>query len=156
MNAADVVLRGQLLEHFHRGRRRAAVPVRFSTGSCSFSNRISASCFGEPMLNSPPASAKICRLRSLSSRSSSDRLRRERLDVDADAGAFELGQDRHQRQFEIAIDRLQFVAIERRLDARRQLQRNVAALAGINQHAVDRHLRERQRLDALAADVFFG
>ena len=36
------------------------VPVRFSTGSCSLSNRISASCFGELMLNSPPATSKIC------------------------------------------------------------------------------------------------
>ena len=37
------------------------VPVRFSTGSCSLSNSTSASCFGELMLNSPPASSKISR-----------------------------------------------------------------------------------------------
>ena len=33
------------------------VPVRLSTGRLSLSNSTSASCFGELMLNSPPASS---------------------------------------------------------------------------------------------------
>ena len=45
------------------------VPVRFSTGSCSLSNKTSDSCFGELMLNSPPAISKIVADRCASSRS---------------------------------------------------------------------------------------
>ena len=63
----QIVGQRQLLEHLDGRRRRADVPVRFSTGSCSLSNRISASCFGELMLNSPPASSKICAVRCASS-----------------------------------------------------------------------------------------
>ena len=62
------------------------MPVFFSTGSCSFSNRTSASCFGELMLNSPPASAKICaRSASRISRSTQRRLRGQRAHVHAHA-----------------------------------------------------------------------
>jgi hypothetical protein len=43
------------------------VPVRFSTGSCILSNRISDSCFGELILNSLPANSKIFAVRSASS-----------------------------------------------------------------------------------------
>ena len=42
---------------------------RFRAGSCSLSNSTSESCFGELMLNSSPASSKICALRDASSRS---------------------------------------------------------------------------------------
>ena len=69
-----------------------------------------ASCFGEPMLNSSPASAKICRLRSAISRSTATACEASDAHVNAHAGAFDLGEDRDQRQLEIAIDRSQFVA----------------------------------------------
>ena len=82
------------------------VPVRFSTGSLSFSNRISPSCLGEPMLKGSPAWRWI----------SAGQRRQLLLDaarpgapstrgVDAHAGPLEPGQDRHERQLEVAIDR---------------------------------------------------
>jgi hypothetical protein len=56
----------------------------------------------------------------------------------------------------LAIDRFELVVDEHRAHALGQLKREVGALAGVIEDAVDRHLREGDRLDALAADLVLG
>ncbi len=75
----QLVRERQLLEHLdgRRRRPRRAGPLAAPAG-CSLSNRTSASCFGELMLNSPPASSKICFIRRVELALDLPRLRRER------------------------------------------------------------------------------
>ncbi len=63
-------------------------------------------------------------------------------------------QDGNERQFERAIDAGQLFLLELLLQQRRQLPDEIGALARIVDGRLDRHLGERQRLHALAADVF--
>ena len=101
----QIVGQRQLLEHLDgRGRRACVLPFRFNIGSCSLSNRISASCFGELMLNSLAGDLENLRAarRQLADRRAAT-ARRARA-VDADAGALDRDQHRHERQFERLVD----------------------------------------------------
>ncbi len=108
------------------------------------------------MLNSPPASVKICRLKSFISRSSSDdcdasdrtSTRTPVRSISARIGTSGSSRSRY-TDSSPSVD-------QDRPDAFRQLQREVGALTGVIEHAVDRHLREGDRLDALAAHLVFG
>ena len=105
------------------------------------------------MLNSSPASAKIDVLRSLSSFSTSVAWRRQRAGVDANADAFEVGENRD-RAAARGRGRQPRAPARSSIGSRcvGKLQRQVGALAREIENALDGHLREGQGLDALAAD----
>ena len=94
------------------------------------------------MLNSSPAIAKDRGAAVVELLVDQRGLGRERAGVDADAGSFEVGKNRHQRQLELAVDRLQLLLEQHGLEVVGQLQREVGALAGEIEEPFDRHLRK--------------
>ena len=129
--------------------------MRFSTGSCSLSNSTSASCFGELMLNSPPASSKISFVRRASSCSILLRLRRERRAVEPHARLFDGDEHRDERLLERVVDAGQVLLLEPALQDGRELARQVGPLARVIERGFDRHVGQRHRLRAASADVLF-
>ena len=132
------------------------VPVRFRTGSCSLSNRISASCLGELMLNSPPASSKISAVRRASSCSM-------RCDCAASAGPSMRTPARStptstgiSGSSSVVVHLVELLLFEQVAKQRRQLAGEVGALARVVDGRLDRHVRQRHRLGAAAAHVLLG
>ena len=131
-------------------------PVRFSTGSLSFSNRISPSCFGEPMLKGSPARRKISAASVASSCSSRAACEPSTRASTRTPCAFEAGQDRDERQLEVLVDGGDSDAGQLRAESLGQLPRQVGALAGVVEQRGRRERAEGHRLHALAADVVGG
>ncbi len=131
------------------------VPVRLRTGRPIRSNSTSASCFGELMLNSPPASSWIRFIRRFSSRSTC-RDWTASAAVSTRTPACSIGHEhRNQGQLEGAVHVRQLLLVEQCAENRRELPRQVGALAREIEGGLHRDVAKRQRLDALAADVFF-
>ena len=132
-------------------------PVRFRTGSCSLSNRMSASCFGELILNSTPGqlvdspAEASCSSRSI------------RCDCAASAGPSTRmparsmpDEDGHERHLEIRVDPRQAFPLDGGLQRVGQLQREVRPLARVGEGGGERQRPERGRLGASPADVLFA
>ncbi len=119
--------------------------LRFSAGSCSLSKRISDSFFGELMLNSSPASSKICALRVASSCSTwldCSGSARPSTRTPARSMATSTG---NQRQLQIEVERLEIFTAQKVAQRSRQLQREVGALARVVERLFGGNLRERNR-----------
>ena len=84
------------------------------------------------------------------------RLRGQRRAVDADARPLDRDQDRHERQFDRRVDKVELLPGDEVADHRRQLTDQVGALAGEVESGFDRQIRQRERLRAAPADVLFG
>ena len=84
------------------------------------------------------------------------RLAGQHAGVDPDAGPLEGDQHRDQRAFERVVDRRQLGGLHLLGDDRRDLRRQVCALAGPRQQRLRRDRARRDRLDALADDRFEG
>ena len=96
----------QVFEHVDGGRGHLRLARALAVGSCSLSNRITESCFGELMLNSSPASSKIFRAARRQLGVDALRLARERRQVDAHAMRLDVGQHRNERHLEVAKQRV--------------------------------------------------
>ena len=131
------------------------LPVRLAVGSCSFSNRMTDSCFGELMLNSSPASSKIRRAARRQLGVDALRLARERRQVDPNAVALDVGQHGHERQLQVAEERFETARREPRLRASRASchARSARSPAKFRMRG-GRQMRQGDRLLARAADVF--
>ena len=105
------------------------VPVRFSTGSCSLSNRISDELFRRVDVELAAGHLEDRRRPLRQLLIDFLRLRRQRRRVDADAGALDRHQHRHQRQLQRRVDVAQLFLREQIAQRRRQLADQIGALA---------------------------
>ena len=121
------------------------LPVFLPACRFSFTKRTSASCFGELMLNSPPACRKICRAQLVEVCLHAAREGAEHRGVHLHAGLLDRGQHGNQRRFQIAVDvgeaLLLQVVLERRGDGERQF----GALAGERGQRLGGHGTQRRR-----------
>ena len=83
-------------------------------------------------------------------------LRPERRRVDPHAGALDRHEHGDERLLELVVHPLQLVFLQKILQRRRELQREVGTLAGVVERAFDRDVGERDGLGAAPADVFFA
>ena len=131
------------------------VPVRLRTGRPIRSNSTSASCFGELMLNSPPASSWIRFIRRFSSRSTcrdwtasaAVSTRTPACSIAMSTGIRGSSRERY-TSVNCSLSSM-------RAENRRELPREVGPLAREIEGRFHGDVAKRQRLDALAADVFF-
>ncbi len=150
------MLRREFLEHFDRRRRRARRAGALQHGQLHaleqhFRELLRRTDIELAAGRFENAAAQVAHLAV-----EDDGLPGQRADVDPHADPLDRGEDRHQRQLEVAIHRFEFVLDQDRLHLLGKLHRDVRALTGVIEHAVDRYLRKRHRLDALAAHFFFG
>ncbi len=84
------------------------------------------------------------------------RLGQQRGGIDPDAGAFDVDKHGHERQFERLIDAGQLLRVELFAKKGCELPDEVGTLARVIDRGLHWNLGERQRLDALPADVLLG
>ena len=106
------------------------------------------------MLNSPPAHLEDLSAAPGELLLDALRLRRQCRQVDANAGALDVGQDRNQRQLERDVHIVQLFLFQAVLEKRSELSGDVGALARVIDGRLNRHVGQRQGFGAAAAHLF--
>jgi hypothetical protein len=152
----DVMRQRQLLEHFHRSRRRPRGPGPFQHGQLELVEENLRELFRRVDVELAAGHLEDRRRTLRELLIHLQRLRRQRATLQPDARALDRHEHRNERQLEPFVELVELFFHEQRAYRGRDLPDEIRALAGIVERGFDRHIGERQGLHTAAAHVLFG
>ena len=151
--ARQIVDEGELFEHVHRGRGRLRLAGTLAGRELQLLEEDCRQLARRVDVERLAGEGVDLRLQRRQLRVHRHRLRAQRVDVEQYPGAFQVGEHGYERQLEVAVQRLEPVVGQPAAEVIGHLQRQVAPLARVLDHRVDRHVGGAERLRALADDL---